>query len=80
MTENVQNLLTEILRKMQADSAETHRQLKEVISRLGAIEKGMARINTDVASNYSEIIHDRHRVDLLIERIERIEKRLEIAG
>jgi hypothetical protein len=42
------------------------------------IEEGVARIGRNESSNYSDIVHDRHIMDRLTERIERIERRLEL--
>lgn len=79
MESNVENLILEHLKKIQAELAESRERDKEIMSRLSHIETGIARITREEASNYSEIIDDRHTVDKLKERIERIEKRLELA-
>jgi hypothetical protein len=47
--------------------------------RLASIETGIARIARDESINYGEIIQDRHIIDKLRERIERIERRIELA-
>lgn len=49
------------------------------MSRLGNIESGLARIARDESTTYTELIQDRHVMDKLRERIERIERRLELA-
>ncbi len=79
MENNVENLILEHLKKIQAELADSRERDREIMSRLSHIEVGIARITREEASNYSEIIDDRHAVDKLKERIERIEKRLEIA-
>ena len=79
MENNVENLILEHLKKIQAELADSRERDREIMSRLAHIEVGIARITREEASNYSEIIDDRHAVDKLKERIERIEKRLEIA-
>jgi tetrahydromethanopterin S-methyltransferase subunit G len=50
------------------------------MTRLSSIESGIARIGRDESVNYTEIISDRHAVDKLKERIERIERRLELSN
>ena len=77
--ENTENLILEHLKKIQAELAESRERDREIMSRLSHIETGIARITREEASNYSEIVEDRHVVDRLRERIERIEHRLELA-
>lgn len=79
MTENVENLILEMLRAVRADVAAMKSELKENTTRLGRIESGVARIARDEGQNYSEMVEDRHAVDKLKERIERIEQRLELS-
>lgn len=79
MESNVENLILEHLKKIQAELAESRERDREIMSRLSHIETGIARITREEASNYSEIIDDRHMIDKLKERIERIERRLELA-
>lgn len=78
MNDNVENLVLEHLRALRSDSAETRSDLREIKLRLSAMETSLARVGRDAAHNYSEQIEDRHRVDSLLERIARIEKRLEL--
>ena len=79
MIENIENLLLEHLKKIQAELAAARERDAEIMTRLGHIETGIARIARDESENYAEIIQDRHVVDRLKERIERIERRLEIS-
>ncbi len=78
MSENIENLILEHLKKIQAEQAASRERDNEIMSRLSNIESGIARISRDEAMNYGEIIQDRHAVDKLKERMERIERRLEI--
>jgi predicted nuclease with TOPRIM domain len=78
--ENVDNLILEHLKKIQAEQAAARERDTEIMSRLSNIETGIARISRDEAANYGEIIDSRHTVDRLRERIERIERRLELQG
>jgi len=80
MSENVENLILEHLKKIQAEQAAAKERDGEILMRLSSIESGIARISRDEALNYAEIIQDRHSIDKLKERIERIEKRLGLIG
>lgn len=78
--ENVENLMLENLKKIQAEQSAARERDQEIISRLSHIESGLARITRDESANYAEMVEDRHAVDKLRERLERIERRLEING
>ncbi len=76
----IENLVLEHLKKMQAEMAGIRQDTTEIKSRLGSIESGIGRIAQGEASNYAEIIENRHMFDRLAERVERLEKRLELTG
>lgn len=78
MTENVDNLMLEHLKKIQAEQSASRERDREIITRLGQIETAVARIGRDNAHAFAEQIEDRHAVDARKERIERVERRLEI--
>jgi hypothetical protein len=78
MTENVENLILTHLKKIQAEQSASRERDTEILSRLSHIESGLARLTREEAINYTEIIQDRHIVDKLKERIEKIERRLEL--
>ena len=73
---DVKDLTFEILQKIQAELGEARKRDQEIISRLSMIEDGIARIARNESGNYSDIVHNRHAVDRLVERIER---RLELS-
>jgi hypothetical protein len=79
MTENIENLMLEHLKKIQAELSASKERDAEIMRRLSQIEGGLARIYRDEGQNYAEIVEDRHAVDRLKERIERIERRLELS-
>jgi hypothetical protein len=79
MADNIDNLILEHLKKIQAEQAAARERDAEIMARLATIETGIARITRDESFNYTEIVQDRHAVDKLKERIERIERRLELA-
>lgn len=66
--------------KIQGELTGIRQDNAEIKSRLSSIESGIARITRDEAGNYGEIIENRHMVDKLAERIEKIEKRLELTS
>jgi chromosome segregation ATPase len=80
MTDNVENLILEHLKRIQAELNAARERDKEIISRLSMLEEGIARIGRNESSNYADIIHNRHTIDQLKDRLERIERRLELTN
>ena len=80
MSQNIENLLLEHMKRMQAEMAAIRHDTAEIKNRMGSVETGIARISQNEAANYAEIIENRHMFDRLSERVERLEKRLEIAN
>ena len=80
MTDNIDNLLLEHLKKIQAEQSSACDRDREMMTRLGQIETMIARIGRDNAHAFEEQIEDRHALDALKERVERIERRLEIGN
>ena len=80
MTDNIENLLLEHLKRIQAELASSRERDAEMLTRLGRIEVNIARVARDESNTYSELVEDRQAVDKLKDRIERIEKRLELQG
>ena len=78
MTDNIKNLLLEHLKRIQAEQSAARERDQEIITRLSHIKVAVARIGSNQASNYEELVADRMTVDKLIKRIERIEHRLEL--
>ncbi len=78
MAETVDNLVLEHLKKIQGEQSASRERDSEILSRLAHIETSVARLARDGADNFAEVIADRHAVDKLKERIERIERRLEL--
>ena len=78
MTQAVDNLVLEHLKKIQAEQSYSRERDAEILNRLAHIETSVARLARDGADNFAEVIADRHAVDKLKERIERIERRLEL--
>ena len=65
MTDNIENLIFETLKKIQAEQSAARDRDGEILSRLGRIELAVARVARDEGQNYSELIEDRHAVDRL---------------
>ena len=80
MVENVENLMLEHLKKIQAEQSASRDRDRELMTRVGQIETMIARIGRDNSHAFEEQVEDRHSMDALKERVERIERRLEIGG
>ena len=78
MTEPIDNLVLEHLKKIQGEQTSSRERDAEMLSRLAHIETSIARLARDGADNFSEVIADRHTIDKLKERIDRLERRLEL--
>jgi hypothetical protein len=80
MSKTIDNLVLEQLKKIRFEQEKTSERIDEVFMRLSTIESGIARIAISESGNYSEIVQDRHIVDKLRDRVDLIERRLEIAS
>jgi ubiquinone biosynthesis protein UbiJ len=78
MAETVDDLMLEHLKKIQTEQSASRERDAEILSRLAHIETSVPRLARDGADNFAEVVADRHAVDKLKERIERIERRLEL--
>lgn len=78
MADNVENIVIEILRRMQSELSAIRESNREIVSRLGSIEQGISRIARDRADDYGDVMQNRRRIDGLQERVERIERRLDL--
>jgi hypothetical protein len=78
MVDAVVNLVLEHLKKIQTEQSASRERDSEILSRLAHIETSIVRLARDGADNFAEVIAGRHAIDKLKERIERIERRLEL--
>ncbi len=78
MTETVENLVLEHLRAMRGDIALIRDDIREIKTRLGSLENIVSSIKRDIADLYGEVAAQNTRYDRLTDRIERIERRLDI--
>jgi tetrahydromethanopterin S-methyltransferase subunit G len=80
MTENVENLLLEHMKRFQAGQDRIERTLGELVDRVGRLEVSLASLRTDFSHSEESIAAMSVRLDRLSERFDRIEKRLELVG
>jgi septation ring formation regulator EzrA len=84
MTETVENLLLEMLKGLRNDvkafRAQYHDDMDELKGRMSSLETSIIAVKRDV--NHGDEIDARQQVtmDKIVERIERIEQRLELVG
>ncbi|MBK1693685.1 hypothetical protein CKO09_02865 [Chromatium weissei] len=78
MTDNVENLVLELLRAMRGDIALVRDDIREIKMRMSSLENVVSSIKRDVADLYGEVSAQNTRYDRLTDRIERIERRLDI--
>lgn len=78
MTETVENLMLEHLKRFQAGQDRIEQKLEEVIYRLGQLEVGIASVRRDVAHGDEFDAALSVRFDNMAKRIEHIERRLEL--
>jgi hypothetical protein len=80
MSENIDNLILEHLRGMRASQERTEHELREIKNRITSVEAGVAGIRRDAAHDNDKIVQQQIGLDQLNERLERIEKRLELSN
>ena len=80
MSENFENLILEHLRGMRASQERVEHELREIKNRITSVEAGVAGIRRDAAHDNDKIVQQQIGLDQLNERIERIEKRLELVN
>ena len=79
MTEDIDNLMLEHLKRFQAGQDRIERKLDELIVRVGHLEGSVSGLRRDFAHADENSASMGVRMDRINERIERIEKRLELA-
>jgi hypothetical protein len=78
MSENIENLLLEHFKRFQAGQDRIERKLDGHTQRLGHIEIALAAIRRDQSYTDGVWAEQSVRIDKISERIERIERRLEL--
>ncbi len=80
VSENVTNeLLLEQLKRIRGEQAAARDRDAELLRRLTMVETALANLLRDASQNQSDQIEDRHAVDILRQRLDRIERRLDLA-
>lgn len=80
MSENTENLVLELLRAIRGDIASIKDDVRELTHRVGRVELAVAGLRRDIA-HFEEATADQSvRLDRISERVDRIEKRLELAA
>lgn len=82
MTADIENLLLEHLKALRHEVRDfrvrMEDDLKDVKLRLASLERGQAKSHAEFAELYGESARQQSSIDRLAERIERIERRLEL--
>ncbi len=78
MTENVENLILEHLKAIRTEVAAVKSDTMDLRNRMGQVEIAIAGLRRDFAHADENSAILSVRMDRVIERIERIEKRLEL--
>ena len=74
------NLVLEHLKRFQSGQDRIERELKEIKGRMSQLEIGIASIRGDLAHLSGDQARQTVTVDTLAERIDRIERRLELTN
>lgn len=84
MTENVETLILEMLKglpnEMQTVRSEMHNEFGDVKLRLVGLERGQAKNHSDYTDLYGDHARQQATIGRLVERIERVERRLELSN
>ena len=82
--ENVDHIIIEQLKALRSDiagmRAEMHIEFKDVKARLNHLDASMAGVRRDSALSAEDFARQQVSIDALVERIQRIEKRLELVN
>lgn len=79
MTDNIESLVMEQLRAIRAEIGSVKENTREIKSRLIMVESGIASLRRDGGDFAASIAGQHLRYDRLNDRIDRIEKRLELS-
>ena len=80
MTENVENLIFEHLKRFQATLERVERKLEEATIRIANLESGQAAIMQHLAHFSAMHAAQQLTIDNINSRLDRIERRLELAN
>ena len=80
MTENIESLLLEHLKRFQLGQERIERKLYEVIDRVGQLQLGVSGLRRDIAHADENGAGLSVRLDRVSERLDRIERRFELVS
>lgn len=80
MSEVIENLVLEHLNRFHAGHERIERKLDELVQRVGQLEVGMAGVRRDFAHAGETSAGISLRLDRVGERLDRMEKRLDLQG
>lgn len=84
MTDNTENVVIEMLKGLRNEVAtlrtEMHEQFGDLKQRMLAIERGIGGMKRDTAEIYDDHARQQASIDKLAERVERIERRLDLGA
>lgn len=75
---DVENLVLEHLRALRGGQVRMEHKLTEVNARLNSLETAIVRSRSDTLSTQDDVYRQQAAIDRLNERMERIERRLEL--
>ena len=82
MSESIDNLILEHLRMLRNEvagmRAEMHEEFRDVKLRLGSVETAVVSMRRDSTEQMGDVVRQQLRIDQLTDRLERIERRLEL--
>jgi chromosome segregation ATPase len=82
--ENVDSIIIEQLKALRSDIAgmrsEMHTEFRDVKARLSHLEQSLAGVRRDNALSGEDFARQQVSIDSLVERIQRVEKRLELSN
>jgi septal ring factor EnvC (AmiA/AmiB activator) len=78
VTEQIENLIVEHLRVIRADIGVVKDDVREIKSRLTSLEAAVAGLRRDSAQLFGDVVDTHARYDRLVERVERLERRLDL--
>jgi len=83
MTDNVENIVIEHLRALRSEvqtlRTEMHAEFKDLKQRMVSVENAIVGMKHESADMRGDYVRQQVSIDNLVERIQRIEKRLELA-
>jgi septal ring factor EnvC (AmiA/AmiB activator) len=80
MTENIENLVLEQLRLIRSEISSVKEDTREIKTRLVLVESGVASLRRDNGDFATTLAAQHLAYDRLSDRIERIEKRLDLVN